>query len=268
MLELIKQAKKKIAEAFDLSISKSTLYLYTPDEWVNFAESHGKNPGTLRGLYLPNEYSAHVTTGKRHYPLTVFHELFGHGLFYECSVLGKNSKSAKPSCLKSFGGDTQEYLEGIAVWFDQWCSYQLGLKAAWHEKFLCLPKSYKLAYTAIKNQVEEQTAFGMLAHHGFEIPVTQERLANYIQATEPGTQFAIQYGDGSITEGTCVFVLGDETRTTTNSWLKLQMLSPSDFARVAAKQHPDILSTMFQGRFLCGDRTKYNKVKEKLRIAL
>src|SRR5687767_6575571 len=92
--ERIRHASTFVFHEFNLRIQQSQIRLYSPTQWETFCRVNRFN-AAAEGLYVPSSHKAYVRTRTPLLHSNIFHEYFGHGLFCEHSVIGKEITKAQ-----------------------------------------------------------------------------------------------------------------------------------------------------------------------------
>jgi hypothetical protein len=165
---LVSDAHTLVQKEFGFDIENSKINLIPKSEWNTFCISNGFNSG-CSGLYVPFSYSAYINSESPNLICDVFHELFGHGLFYEKSMIGRELASIIQDSDKvmhyfydSLDPFSQRFglcnrnisnYEGFAMWCEAFISEETGYGVSWRGKkipcqknmlnYLCILKKPK-----------------------------------------------------------------------------------------------------------------------------
>ena len=228
MLEqMLADADKIIQNEFGLSVTKN-LELYSKSEWQSIVKKDSKEDGiTTIGLYNRQTGRARVNRDEPRYIATVFHEVYGHGLYYQRSL------APEWRVLDDKKADS----EGFACWIQAYLCNKFGFRSMWNQSHAAHPELYQDAYNAYKRFEKDETAFGVMAALGFPVEVTPAKLEAYCARHSP--YLVLQDGEASVRDGTrLVMVTDNGTRKWRNNWLTVQELSRQDCTRLVAEKDP------------------------------
>ncbi|MBT4376135.1 hypothetical protein HOD29_02060 [archaeon] len=88
ILNPIKNINKFYEDLLGYSLDKTSLKLLNNSEWVKICNKLNAN-STAFGFFLPRNQTAYINCGGNLQGLSIYHEYFGHGLFFERTLLGK-----------------------------------------------------------------------------------------------------------------------------------------------------------------------------------
>jgi len=194
--ELIREASKYTREELGMEPTRSQLVLH--DNWRAFQEERELEKAVV-GTYDPNTYTANVP--KNGSEATVLHELYGHGLMFEHSLLASNQEESHKPHNTPYGVATtykQEY-EGFAVWLENLLCEELNVP-----KVRSIDDYMKL-YEHCKEAEQQLSRPGFLAQMGFPLQYKLEELI-------PDASYASARGEE-------FFAIGVESQTT--PWARL-----------------------------------------------
>ena len=63
--------------------------LLTGEEWLRFCRRYGFNESS-GGIFIPRNLTAYLLAETPNLPVNLFHEFFGHGLYFEYSEKGRS----------------------------------------------------------------------------------------------------------------------------------------------------------------------------------
>jgi hypothetical protein len=86
--KLITDSNEILLSEFSMIPVSSIFKLYEKHDWDNFSEIN-RIPKNALGVYFPRILTANVKLDSKYLPVNFLHEYFGHGLFCEYSLIGK-----------------------------------------------------------------------------------------------------------------------------------------------------------------------------------
>ncbi|MBN2368486.1 hypothetical protein JXC34_05700 [Candidatus Woesearchaeota archaeon] len=87
--KLILEAEEALLSEFKIKPEKTQYFVYQSNQWTDFIKRTNSHPQAL-DIYLPRTLSAHIYQDSVFLPVTFLHVYFGHGLFCEHSLIGRN----------------------------------------------------------------------------------------------------------------------------------------------------------------------------------
>jgi len=282
---LLTEASSFISAEFNLRIQQSKLKPYSSENWKKFCQANGFEE-SAGGLYVPQSYSAYVNAESPFLVPTVFHELYGHGLFCEQSQLGmklveitqKGDNGANffydeinPQiqplglCNQNIGN-----YEGFAVWMESLLSEEVGDKKIWDTKKEGMPQFYRSLYDNFQEAEQKLTRLGFMAQLGFPKHYSGQDIVNVLRHLYGSRQFAnidfvILYGSRKPHSDIDLCVVSTNPSTQYfNGWLDIAELNREDFQH--RLDHLDIALTdaMFSGELIYGDANHFARLKQKV----
>ena len=86
---LVLESGEVLESEFGIKPEKSKYMVYSINDWNNFLKRTNSHQDS-HGVYLPRSLSAHLNKDSKYLAVNLLHEYFGHGLFCEHSLIGKN----------------------------------------------------------------------------------------------------------------------------------------------------------------------------------
>ncbi|MFP4118397.1 MAG: hypothetical protein ACLFTR_05755, partial [Candidatus Woesearchaeota archaeon] len=170
---MLEDASGFTREEFNIDVVSSELKPYSEDDWKEFCRTNGLDT-RASGLYIPSAYSAYVNTGSDFLAPNIFHELYGHGLFCEHSLIGRELPEMRKEEQEEFLFDEvprdQFYglfsanignYEGFAVWLEGLLSEEIGYNKAWDLKRGNMPKEYIRLYENMCDAEDQLSRLGL-----------------------------------------------------------------------------------------------------------
>lgn len=262
--ELLYDANDFVKSEFGLDLSKSVLKYYSTSDWDNFCDLNGFDK-TASGLYVPKSYTAYVKPSS-FIESNVFHEFYGHGLFCEYSILGKEVvKSESKDFLYSktnpyFGLTNMNILdyEGFAMWMESILCKETDNEKIWNKKRDIMSNDNVKLLEYFQSCEDKLSRYGFMAQMGFPKQHDVEKIVDVIKrlyAIEfSNIESIISYGSKKPYSDMDLFIVSNNpTRTYFNGWLDIYELNTKDFEYL--KNHLDISVTdpIFTGTKIYGN---------------
>ena len=100
IIHLVRESLEILESEFMIKPEASTYHVYAKDEWGGFLSKTRVDKRCL-GVYFPRSLSAHLDGTSEFLRVNLFHEFFGHGLFCEHSLTGREIVSLEKDLAES-----------------------------------------------------------------------------------------------------------------------------------------------------------------------
>lgn len=278
--------KKFISEGFEfikselnLSIEKSLLKFYSPQNWKIFCKLNNLN-ATSEGLYVPQTYSAYVRTETPFLVSNVFHEYFGHGLFCEHSEISKimdgitekklyNEINPKEQIFGFTKRNIENY-EGFALWLEAILCSETGNKDVWERKKSLLPDENVLLFEFFNDMELKMSRFGFVSQLGFPKHYDSEKILNVLRFIYSdgfqNIEFVVLYGSKKPKSDIDLFIVSENrSQNYFNGWLDIYELNRADFKDLASKLDISVTDPLFSGELIYGDEIVFEKTRQDIK---
>lgn len=281
----LQKANEFIQEEFSFNMIESKLALYSYNEWIAFCEGNALNKDAF-GVYAPNLKKAYIRSDSPHLVSDAFHEYFGHGLFLEQSLIGKElskiieEKSDENSFLyekinpkkQPFGiyeRNIHNY-EGFATWLEELLCKETSNEQSWKKKEKTVAKEYlelKEYFTEVEKQM---TRFGLLAQLGFPklydgskvVELTKKIYGNKFKNIE----FIVLYGSLKPYSDIDLFVVSNnKSHNYFNGWLDIYEVNKNEFNKGISHFDISMVDPLFSGTLIYGNKKKFEKQKRLIK---
>ncbi len=228
--EITKQAAEVVKAEYNLSLNNSSLHTYSQEGWAEFLKKRNISALT-HGLFLPASLTAHVDSSSRFFNTTTYHELFGHGLYFEHSESGRkiHNLEVELSLMSSIDNDSTiresmansifdhatlyyEQCEGFALWLEFQLSAKLGFSKEFEEKLdVAVPDTYKTTLDKYLAFSKTYGDFALFAQCGFPKVYDETIIRDLLLKMYPDANFdlAILYGSQLPNSDIDIFVVSD-----------------------------------------------------------
>ncbi len=294
------EASQILKDKFGIAPEKSTLTLYTREEWD---KTNGEAyPKSCKGLYLPRDYSAHIATfselsklTSKLSKLTLFHEYFGHGLQFEHTKLGqyihllekKLEKEEKETGvtteeersrlransptgieIKELSQNSENYHEGFAVWMEWYLSRQTGNEGLFKTTIGTIPSAYKESFKILMSYYLSYGEHALIYSCGFPKHHTPSILESTLKKVFlldfNSINFALVFGSRKPYSDIDMLIVSDRIRSRDYDWLDLSSITKNLSEDLASKLDISVTDPIFTGEFICGDRNYFEQEKTKV----
>jgi hypothetical protein len=256
MLLLDEIMKEKIG----FSPTQSAITLHSQEEWEGFQKHYGM-PQSVRGVYDIERFTSHLQQGDL---VTFFHEHYGHGTFFEHSLLGQ---TLREDALRVPIHERQHVLdehpnsrisEGFAIWSEQMLTRAHNdpdLKRKSSTLFLGYSREDQESYT----DIVRAESFGNLyirRHCGFPHTPTTAEAREVIQKIFPdkNIDIAILYGSKKNTSDVDLFIVGENIHDYKNHWLDIVGMQREEFSYYKNNLLPLVTDPLYSGEVLIGEK--------------
>lgn len=276
-----------IFSLFGLDINKSKLKYYSKENWKEFCNLNNFKQES-EGLYIPASYTAYVRTDSPFLMSNIFHELYGHGLFVEHSVIGKelvdiinsNQEHNKQNDFlfnkinkQKFGiCDYNIYnYEGFAFWLESILCEETDNTRIWNIKKDNLSKDYQDLFNHFKDAEEKLSRFGLISQMGFPKIYDNDKVLNSLQKLYGNNfsniDFVVLYGSKRPNSDIDLFVVTDtetKSRNIYNNTFDIYELNRNDFVNLSKNLNISVTDPMFSGELIYGNRNNFEYIKNYL----
>ena len=280
---------------------KTSLYKIPEFQWDSFVRKRALNSNSS-GIYLPRNQTAIIKLNGKLTPLSLFHEYFGHGLYCEQSLQGRELVSLERRLLKEekqkfqkrqfsseeirqFRQQNQTFqklcnflkeklsaYEIFAIFTEFLLSREFNLRNDFERKYDSLAKQDK---EAIANIISFNQQYGDLAtFYNFGLSrITNPQIVNRLlkelyKDKIRDARFALLYGSRKEFSDIDVFAVSNNLQETDSLWLDVRVYSISEFEERIKMFDVAVTDPIFTGELLFGDeeylKQKRGQLQEQL----
>lgn len=279
---LINESSEFLNSEFNIRTEKSKLKIYSPEEWKQFCTI---NDFVLYsdGIYVPKSYLAYVNSGSDLLITNIFHEFFGHGLFCECSAIGKNLVNIiddKERAYNFLYGSVDSNIqplglakkniwnyEGFALWLESLLCEETGNKSVWNSKKNRISKEDYSLFQYFQRTEKELTRFGFMSQLGFPKYYDYEKivtlLKHYYGINFSNIDMILLYGSQKPESDVDLFIVSkNKTLKLFNGFLDIYELNRHDINNLLDNLDIEVTDPLFSGTLIYGDRKYFEKLKQ------
>lgn len=258
---------------FKFGINKTTLNLYEENGWFQFCYDNQINPKS-ESVYLANNNSAHCKKDSPYLLQNIFHEYFGHGLFFENSKLGieyneiRKEKYSRNRLIQIREENLPE-IEAFAIWAEYFLSKLTDQMGLFEQKMKSMSKEFN---QALDGYVGLQRAFGtrgFLYHCGMPKRYSPEDLKGILRCILKDKlqeiELALVYGSRKEYSDIDLFIISDKIGDINLGWLDVYSISSSQFEEQFRLFDLSITDPLTTGEVIMGDKDYLIQLKKKLK---
>ena len=282
---LLTEASSFISSEFNLQLQQSQFKPYSPKNWQKFCQANSFDADSS-GLYVPQPYSAYVNIESPFLASNIFHELFGHGLFCEHSLIGQRLVENAQK-----GNDTNSFLydeinphiqplglakqnignyEGFAVWMEALLCEAMDERGLWERKKEGMLPFYRTLYEYFQDAKQKLSKFGFMSQLGFPKYYSSEDVVDVLRHLYGVDKFAnidliILYGSKKpYSDIDLCLVSSEPSAQHYNGWLDIAELNREDFVYRLENLDIALTDAMFSGELIYGDENSFVRHKQKV----
>ncbi|MFA5888508.1 MAG: hypothetical protein WC852_07405, partial [Candidatus Nanoarchaeia archaeon] len=279
-----------LQERFGISVNESSLCNHSDKEWKAFSQKYSFN---AEGAYFVRNKSAHINSDSDFASIDTFHEYFGHGLYTEHSVFGKELYSLERKLLKeeqesgiSTGGlsafrennetckeiaDLQKKMiapyEGFAMWMEWYLAMLTGKYDVYERKVALRSEGANRLANDFISFSKQNTDYALLYANGFpkhyNNSILNEIAANVFRNDLSSIDFALVYGSRKPYSDLDMFIVSDNIPCFSKGWLDVYSVSRNSFSDLLSNLDISITDALFTGELVYGDKVLFENAKTK-----
>jgi len=283
-----------LQDRFGISVNESSLCRHSAEEWNSFSQKYRFN---AEGAYFVRDRSAHVNSDSDFSLIDIFHEYFGHGLYAEHSVFGKELCSLekklmkeeqeagiKPEGLSAFRdnnetckqiADLQKRMiapyEGFAMWTEWYLGMITGNETSYVRKASLRSESADRLADDFISFSKQNTDYALLYANGFpkhyNKGILNEIATNVFRNDLSSIDFALVYGSRKPYSDIDLFIVSDKIPCFFTGWLDVYSVSRHRFDDLLSKLDISITDALFSGEQVYGDKASFENAKAKAACA-
>jgi hypothetical protein len=293
--EVLRSSHYFYTDLLGYTVNETSLTSIPDTEWGQYTQARGLNPNS-EGVYLPRSQEAIM---KADNPLSLFHEYFGHGLYFEHTGAGNGiiqleqellSEEANEFEGRRFTSEDLELFRKSSATYDKLIREKdnslenFELFAVWTEKLLDIKYGSNGTDWADKYQGQEllHEKVGMIdecsKRNGLlytlydsglrrnTTPTQVNRLIDDIyKDSKKDIVFAILYGSKQEFSDIDVLMVSKGIGGIETNCLDISAYTPESFEKGIEMFDVSLTDPLVSGEFLFGDQDYYNRMKESLK---
>ncbi len=264
------------------------------NQWLKFTSEKGLNPNSL-GVYLPRNQTAVI---REENPLSLFHEYFGHGLYCEQSLIGRNlvdlerrlleeekeffnEKKFTKEVLKNFRKENKTFnhlqtfkdnnlgtYESFAIFSEYFLSKKFDLNKLFEKRYEKLNGDFKKYFDKV---ISFNKKFGDLAtfyEFGLGKVQDEERLLklskDFFNKKLDETDLILHFGSGKPFSDIDFFVISNKIEPFYCNWLDIRAHNPEDIEKKIRTLDSRVTDPIIVGSLIFGKEKYLSELKEKV----
>src|SRR3989338_1196682 len=270
-LQLLKEiGEQYIQREFHCIPERSQIKVYSEQDWKEFCRKNHFD-GEGGAVYVPKIHTAYLHAGSPYFIPNFFHEYFGHGIFYEHSILGRELEAVLDSEKAyeylhrireknslGFAASNLDNFEGFALWLEAKLCREVQEERTWEQKHKGLMQKDRALFELFQEGEEILTRFGLIAQMGFPkyySPQTLDGLLKRWYASDgEDIDLALLYGSQKpYSDIDLLIVSSRPSRNFFNGWLDIYQIEKSEFLDFVEKFDISITEALSTGTVIRGD---------------
>jgi len=293
--DLISQISEHYQQLLSIKPRRTKIQILSAIEWQNFCRKFNLD-NSSEGISLSRNLTSYLLANSEFLPLNLFHEYFGHGLFFEYSKQGRFIQKLEKKLIKEEKmnfKNRQFTLEELLKFREKNSSFKLLQKeknnplyevfAIWTEHYLCelfkmkdkFEQKYKKISGKIKENLEKFIDFqkrqGELALF-YEIGMPKyydslkikTLLETIFKEKIKSARLVILYGSKKPYADIDLFVVSNEIKDFKNNWLDIYSLTPAEFEYSVSVFRISVTDPLLTGELVLGDKNYFEQKKKQL----
>lgn len=292
MRKLKEQAEEFLMSKFRIIPEKSTLTIYKPKEWKEFIRNHGLRT-EARGLYLAGSYTAHIPYGPV-FPTLLFHEYFGHGLYFEHTPTGQQVHSLESrlkldrarefynairneplkkhdteSELRALEQQKYDEFEGFAMWMEGYLSENTG-----YLNLFCnlldnhTNEHYKKLFNEFLGYHKRYGEHALMYSLGFpkhyDTKIIKAMVCKIFGNDLKDSDTALLYGSKKPESDIDLFIVSNSIKPMYEGWIDVSAVTKKDLEYLTSQLDISVTDPLFTGEYICGDRSYLEQMKQRI----
>ncbi len=272
----------------------SSIVLHDRQGWQNFCSYRGFDT-SQEGVYIPRDCSAHLLQDSEFILQNLFHEYFGHGMYTEHSLVGRQIQSLEQRLMEeenragidspekrselrqnskiysALGKIRQQILpqyEGFALWMEWYLSNMNGNRNGFEEKLKKFSPEQQALCKRFTDYSREYGEHALMFSTGlpkyYNQGILTEILQKIFQDDFGSIRFAMVYGSRKPYSDIDLFMVSDRLPCTHFGWLDIYSVTSKVFDDLISKFDISISDPLFTGEMVCGDKGIVEQTKAKL----
>jgi len=292
--ELISQINANYQNLLGYTVEKTALKELDKKDWEPFCNNSYLNKSSS-GFYLPRNQVAVIPSNNK---LSLFHEYFGHGLFCEQSLVGKELVNLEKRLLKEekqeFKGkkfnseDLQKFRkknktfqnleksnkknlilhESFALWTEYFLSREFNFMNLFEQGYTLIPEQIKGHLDGIISFDNKNGDLATFYNFGLARRTTTERVEKLLKGIYGEeinkAKLAVLYGSKKAFSDIDVLLISDNLQEIISPWLDVRVEKEKDFEEEITMFDISITDPILTGEFLIGEIEYLNEKRKQL----
>src|SRR3989344_5651807 len=270
--------------------------LLTREQWITFCRRYGFSKNS-EGTFIPRNLTAYLLAETPNLPVNLFHELFGHGLYFEYSEKGQSLQDlelrlmreerrllrrdftmqqlaevrANSPMLRLIRKNQNDLLfESFAIWTEEYLSGLFGFQDLFKAKYPDFSKQLGEALDEIRRF---QANFGeacLFYELGFpkyrSIDELREIIPKALARDLSDDDFVLVYGSRKPYSDVDIFVVSEEETTAKTTWLDCFWMPHAIHDYKLSVFDVAVTDPLFTGELISGNADELERKRKKVLI--
>jgi len=292
MEKLQKRISKFLQNKFNIIPKKSQLIYHEKKDWERYCLARDLNQSS-EGFYCLRDLSAHILTDSEFLLQNLFHEFFGHGLYFEHSINGKEAHSLEQKLreeekqckslneIKRLRQNNPLYnqilklqeqdfnqTEGFAMWMELYLSALTKNISGFEKRYEQLANSRKMILDKFIDYGKALGEHAVLFSCGFpkfyDNKILESLLKNIFKQDFESIKFALLYGSRKPYSDIDLFIVSDKIKSNNFGWMDVYSIGKNHFEDLASKLDISVTDALFTGDLILGDKGYLEKIKKRI----
>ena len=215
------------------------------------------------GRYIPKTNTAYILEDSGWENTTLYHETFGHGWFFEKSLLVKDKNP------EDVARNNYALIEGFALWVEQYLSSHNNSVTEFREKQEFFYTEHNNNLLKQMNDLENKVGFlGVLAYAGMPRMINEERMLQTLRQIYGydeinNSELIMLYGSKKPHSDVDLFIVNDNIKSFNNDWLDVYAMPREEFVQRLNLLDVSVTDPIYSGVPLIGE-DKVPRIKNLL----
>jgi predicted nucleotidyltransferase len=281
--KIIRESNEFIFDLFSLNNNETKINLVKKEHWNLYSFIYKFNKSS-DGVYFPLIDERFINKDSNNIELLLLHEMFGHGLYYQNSLIGKeivkkekelveskddfNLNSKMKINLENLYYENYIQIEGFALLIEQLLSQQLNLNKIYEKRFESMNYDNKIILEKYISFYNNYGELGILGQLNFPKNYKKNQIQNFVQKLFGNNikdiKLCMLYGSKNPDSDIDLFVISNKIGSFFNGWLDIYSLTEKKFNDEINMLSLSATNPIISGEFILGDKNEYEIIKEKV----
>jgi len=291
---LIAEVNSYYQNLLNIQPNRTKLQILSQMEWEKFCKDFNFSP-LSKGIFLVRNLTCYLSDSE-FLRLNLFHEYFGHGLFFEYSKYGKFIYKLE----KKLEKEERKFLKGkewtleqlsdfrkenpffklinkqennlvyeiFAIWTEYHLSKLFGFKYKFKQKYKKMSNEMK---EGLEKFIDFQNEFGELALYYemgmpkyYSLTKIKELLKTIFKKKIDSARLVILYGSRKPYSDIDIFMVSDEIKSFRNEWLDIYAMDQKEFEYSVSVFRISVTDPLLTGDLILGDEYYFEQKKKQI----
>lgn len=300
---LIQECSAILKSEFKITPEQTKISTYDAQNWRVFLQATNSDDDCA-GVYFPRDLTAHLNQNSEFFEVNLLHEYFGHGLFCEHAIVGKNTVTLEQNLestekeilgsaeiltnfkiekthplfekyknqrkeLAAFLNHNLANYEGFAIWMEAYLSGLTNKKDVFDKKMqqYCNKECTKL-FETVKSFEQKYGTHSLIYQFGFPKFYDKNIISNILKKIcekDYGTiELCLLYGSKKPHSDIDLFIVSDKIQSFQNDWLDIYAITTAEFKQGLNLLDISITDPIFTGDIVLGTEHQLETLKQTI----